>query len=183
MEGKVWGGFLCLAGQSAQRRAHKAWLLPEEKVCLEAAGQASVQLWTRLLGQGIWPASNLSRLWLLQTWQTVDYLTPGRHPGPCATLVSARAPSNTPGLPMGAGCYQKTVVREGFVCISLQHWFRVSITAAQVAISTEVVYWMGCLCCVSLSGTNGLLDPANKDRRWFFSGFQSVIINALVCWV
>lgn len=91
MEGKVWGGFLCLAGQSAQRCAHKAWLLPEEKVCLEAAGQASVQLWTRLLGQGICRVSNLSRLWLLQTWQAVDYLTPRRHPGPCAALVSVRA--------------------------------------------------------------------------------------------
>lgn len=91
VEGKVWGGFLCLAGQSAQRCAYKAWLLPEEKVCLETAGQASVQLWTRLLGQGICPVSNLSRLWLLQTWQTVDCLTPRRHPGPCAALVFARA--------------------------------------------------------------------------------------------
>lgn len=25
------------------------------------------------------------------------------------------------GLPMGTGCYQKTVVREGFVCVSLKY--------------------------------------------------------------
>lgn len=78
-------------------------------------------------------------------------------------------------LPTGTGCDQKTVVREGFVCVSLKYWLHVSITAAQVAISTGGVYWMRWLCCVSVSGTDGLLDPDNMDSRCLFSGFRSAI--------
>lgn len=75
------------------------------------------RLWTGLLCKRICPASNLSRLWLLQTWQTEDYLTPGRQPGPSATFKSACAcvannfmAVQSAGHPLETGCYQKTVV-------------------------------------------------------------------------